>query len=138
MIADIFYSVGTTDAWMTFTKTAAPAPVQMLRFAKGQKGKPVTPKTSPAAPVQQPAGKPPIFGGTANPAVTSADTVPKTPEVPATPAQEPGGWKSGLKSFGRDMAIQASIPLAMMGIQQAMTPSQPQQPPPPNDPYGAR
>lgn len=111
MIHKIAYQSGSEAAWATFMKTAGGVP--MMSFAKGAKGVPMAP---PAMHAPAPAMKPPVMGGAAAPAAPAGG-------APAAPAAG-GGWKG----VAKDVAIQAAVPLGMMGIQSMMTPSAPKDP----------
>lgn len=103
MINKIAYDEGVKAAWRALTKVAA---VPVMSF--------------PKKPMAAPAMKPPIMGGAAAPAAPAAAPAAAAPAAPAAG----GGWKG----LARDVGIQAAVPLAMMGVQNLMTPSPPKDP----------
>lgn len=102
MINKTAYDEGVRAAWNAFSKTAA---VPVMSF--------------PKKPMVAPAMKPPVMGGAAAPAPMAAPAA-------AAPAAPPAGgvWKG----LARDVGIQAAVPLAMMGVQNMMTPTPPKDP----------
>ena len=121
MINELAYNEGSMAAYEKFA-TGIPPIAQVMKFGKGAKG-----VAGPAPHVSTPGV---TLGGAANPAVTSqvhpsvagqpATTTPATTTPQAKPAFM-DTWKG-------QAAMQLGVPMAMMGVQNMMTPSQPRDP----------
>ncbi len=112
MISEMAYKTGSEAAWATFTKTAGGAPV--MSFPKKP---PMAAPAMPAPVAAAPAMKPPVMGGAAAPAAPAGG-------APAVAPAAGGGWKG----LAKDVAVQAAVPLGIMGLQSMMSLSAPKDP----------
>lgn len=143
MINKRAYDAGSYAAWYVFNKTSMPSPITMARPALkpagmnmanvgGGIGNAPHAGAAPTPPASLPMGSmdatkatvPQGMGGAA-PAPAPVAPMAGVPPAgaPAAPAAG-GGWKG----LAKDVGVQAAVPLAMMGVQNMMTPKDPNAP----------